>query len=90
VSRKEPKTLRVAGLRPFLPQTVPRTVCRFADRRELNGGRRKTITFKSGAYWWSPSEGAYPLSAALENIKHQGGWIETIPNPNYRPKGLLG
>ena len=51
---------------------------------------RKIITFKHGAYWWSPSEGAYPLSAALETIKEQGGWIETIPNPNYRPKGLFG
>jgi hypothetical protein len=90
MSRKEPKTLRVTGLRPFLPQTVPRTVCRFADRRELKDGRRKIITFKRGAYWWSPSEGAYPLSAALETIKEQGGWIETIPNPNYRPKGLFG
>ena len=69
MSRKEPKTLRVA--------------C-------FNDGRRKIITFKHGAYWWSPSEGAYPLSAALETIKHQGGWIETIPNPNYRPKGLFG
>ncbi|MCE8529977.1 hypothetical protein KBY26_12065 [Ruegeria pomeroyi] len=39
MSRKEPKTLRVA--------------C-FED------GRRKIITFKRGAYWWSPSEGAYP------------------------------
>jgi hypothetical protein len=39
MSRKEPKTLRVAGLRPFLPQTVRGTVCRFADRRELNDGR---------------------------------------------------
>ena len=29
----------VEGLRPFSPQTVPRTVCRFADRREL---QRKT------------------------------------------------
>ncbi|MFG6531687.1 MULTISPECIES: DUF6330 family protein [Roseobacteraceae] len=69
MSRKEPKTLRVA--------------C-------FNDGRRKIITFKRGAYWWSPSEGAYPLSAALESIKEQGGWIETIPNPNYRPKGLFG
>jgi len=90
MSRKEPKTLRVAGLRPFLPQTVPRTVCCFADRRELNDGRRKIITFKHGAYWWSLSEGAYPLSAALETIKDQGGWIETIPNPNYRPMRLFG
>ncbi|MBK0328814.1 hypothetical protein I5535_16100 [Rhodobacteraceae bacterium F11138] len=68
MSRKEPKTLRVA--------------C-FED------GRRKIISFKRGAYWWSQSEGAYPLSAALESIKEQGGWIETIPNPNYRPKGLF-
>ena len=90
MSRKEPKTLRLAGLRPFLPQTVPRTVCRFADRRELKDGRRKIITFKRGAYWWSASEGAYPLSAALESIKKQGGWIETIPNPNYRARGLFG
>lgn len=52
MSRKEPKTLRVA--------------C-FEDRR------RKIITFKRGAYWWSASEGAYPLSAALESIKEQGG-----------------
>ena len=51
---------------------------------------RKIITFKRGAYWWSAAEGAYPLSAALESIKEQGGWIETIPNPNYRPKGLFG
>ena len=90
MSRKEPKTLRVAGLRPFLPQTVPQTVCRFAERRELNDVRRKIITFKRGAYWWSAAEGAYPLSAALESITDQGGWIETIPNPNYRPKGLFG
>jgi hypothetical protein len=48
MSRKEPKTLRVA--------------C-FED------GGRKIITFKRGAYWWSASEGAYPLSAALESIK---------------------
>jgi len=52
MSRKEPKTLRVA--------------C-FED------GRRKIITFKRRAYWWSQSEGAYPLSAALESIKEQGG-----------------
>jgi len=51
---------------------------------------RKIITFKRGAYWWSPSEGAYPLSAALESITDQGGWIETIPNPNYRARGLFG
>ena len=51
---------------------------------------RKIITFKRGAYWWSSSEGAYPLSAALETIKENGGWVETIPNPNYRPKGLFG
>ena len=69
MSRKEPKTLRVA--------------C-------FNDGRRKIITFKRGAYGWSTSEGAYPLSAALESIKEQGGWIETIPNPNYKPKGLFG
>ncbi|MCR9166568.1 MAG: DUF6330 family protein [bacterium] len=55
------------------------------QRRPLAG-----ITFKRGAYWWSPSEGAYPFSAALESITDQGGWIETIPNPNYRPKGLFG
>nr|WP_239032055.1 DUF6330 family protein [Paroceanicella profunda] len=48
------------------------------------------MTFERGAYWWSQSEGAYPLSAALESIKEQGGWIEPIPNPNYRPKGLFG
>ena len=52
MSRKEPKSLRVA--------------C-FED------GRRKIIVFKRGAYWWSTSEGAYPLSAALESIKEQGG-----------------
>ena len=50
MSRKEPKTLRVAGLRPFLPQTVPRTVYRFADPRELDDGRRRIIVFKRGAY----------------------------------------
>ncbi|WP_254702382.1 DUF6330 family protein [Roseivivax sp. THAF40] len=48
------------------------------------------MSFKRGAYWWSAYEGAYPLSAALESIADQGGWIETIPNPKYRPKGLLG
>ena len=52
MSRKEPKTLRVA--------------C-------FNDGRRKIITFKRGAYWWSAAEGAYPLSAALESIMEQGG-----------------
>jgi hypothetical protein len=69
MSRKEPKTLRVA--------------C-FPD------GCRRIITFERGAYWWSRSEGAYPLSAALESIMEQGGWIETIPNPNYRARGLFG
>jgi len=69
MSRKEPKTLRVA--------------C-FKD------GRRRIITFERSAYWWSASEGAYPLSAALESITDQGGWIKTIPNPNYRPKRLFG
>ncbi|SDX75773.1 DUF6330 family protein [Roseicitreum antarcticum] len=54
------------------------------------GGRRRIITFERGAYWWSQSEGAYPLSAALESITEKGGWIETIPNPNYRPRGLFG
>ena len=44
-------------------------------------GRRKIITFKRSAY---------PLSDALETIKENGGWVETIPNPNYRPKGLFG
>ncbi|MFG6650878.1 DUF6330 family protein [Sulfitobacter sp. 1A10445] len=29
----------------------------------------RIITFKRGACWWSASEGAYPLSAALETIK---------------------
>ena len=53
-------------------------------------GRRKIIVIKLGAYWWIPYEGTYPLAAALESIKEQGGWIETIPNPNYRPKGLFG
>ena len=33
---------------------------------------------------------AYSLSAALASVIEQGGWIETIPNPNYRPKGLFG
>nr|WP_231582193.1 DUF6330 family protein [Puniceibacterium sp. IMCC21224] len=28
---------------------------------------------QGGAYWWSPSEGAYPLSDGLESIKEQGG-----------------
>ncbi|HBL95339.1 MULTISPECIES: DUF6330 family protein [Sulfitobacter] len=69
MSRKEPRTLRVA--------------C-------FNDGRRKIIVFKRGAYWWSTSEGAYPLSAALESIIELGGWIETIPNPNYRARGLFG
>ena len=69
MSRKEPRTLRVA--------------C-------FEGGRRKIITFKRRAYWWSPYEGAYPLSAALESIIELGGWIETIPNPNYRARGLFG
>jgi hypothetical protein len=69
MSRKEPRTLRVA--------------C-------FNDGRRKIIVFKRGAYWWSTSEGAYPLSAALESIMEQGGWIETIPNPNYKAKRLFG
>ena len=69
MSRKEPRTLRVA--------------C-------FNDGRRKIIVFKRGAYWWSTSEGAYPLSAALESIKEQGGSTETIPNPNYRARGLFG
>ena len=50
----------------------------------------RIITFKRDAYWWSQSEGAYALSVALENIKDQGSWIETISNPNYRPKGLFG
>ena len=54
------------------------------------GGRRRIIVFERGAYWWSSSEGAYPLSAALESITEQGGWIETIPNPNYRTRGLFG
>jgi len=31
----------VEGLRPFLPQTVPRAVCRFADRRELQRKKPK-------------------------------------------------
>ena len=56
----------------------------------FNDGRRKIITFKRSAYWWSRSEGAYPLSAAFESITEQGGWIETIPNPNCRPRGLFG
>jgi hypothetical protein len=34
--------------------------------------------------------GTYPLSAAIESIKEQGGWIETIPNPSYRPRKLFG
>lgn len=56
----------------------------------FDNGRRKVIVFERGAYWWSRSEGAYPLSAAIESIKEQGGWIETIPNPNCRPKGPFG
>ena len=55
-----------------------------------HGKDRKIIVFKRGAYWWSTSEGAYPLSAALESIIELGGWIETIPNPNYRARGLFG
>ena len=69
-----------------MPRKEPKTllVACFAD------GRRKIITLKRSAYWWSASEGAYPLSAAPETIKEQGGWVETIPNPNYRSKGLFG
>ena len=33
--RAEDDVLAYKGLRPFLPQTVPRTVCRCADRCEL-------------------------------------------------------
>ncbi|MBY5933101.1 hypothetical protein KUV51_08850 [Tateyamaria omphalii] len=65
MSRKEPKTLRVA--------------C-WPD------GTRTIIAFRRGAYWWSRSEGSYPLSAAIEAVEERGGWIERIPNPNWRPK----
>ena len=39
-----------------MPRKEPKTlrVACFAD------GRRKIITFKRSAYWWSASEGAYP------------------------------
>ncbi|MCA1774105.1 MAG: DUF6330 family protein [Loktanella sp.] len=53
-------------------------------------GRRTIITFERGAYWWSRSEGAYSLSAALESITEQGGWVETIPNPNFRGRQMFG
>ncbi|UOA16469.1 DUF6330 family protein [Sulfitobacter dubius] len=54
MSRKEPKTLRVA--------------C-FAD------GRRKIITFKRGAYWWSPSEGCSD-KAPSASIHPPGGKVK--------------
>ncbi len=49
-------------------------------------GTRTIIPFQRGANWWSRSEGSYPLNAALEAIKESGGWIERVPNPNWRPK----
>lgn len=74
MSRKEPKTLRVAGLRPFLPQTVPRTVCRFADRRELKDGRRKIIRLQARCLLVEPVRGC--LSTLGSAREHQRtGWL---------------
>ena len=53
-------------------------------------GRKVVICKKNGAYWWSRSEGSYPFSAAKQAVEELGGWIETIPNPNYRSPRLFG
>ncbi|QEP30589.1 DUF6330 family protein [Pukyongiella litopenaei] len=65
----------------YEPKTL-KVVC-FPD------GARYVIRFRNGAWWWSRSEGAYPLSALVETIEERGGWIERIPNPNHRPRRLL-
>ena len=52
-------------------------------------GTETIIRFERGHYWWSKSDGAYPLSAARDAIEEAGGTIKTIPNPNYRPPRLF-
>src|SRR6056297_2681329 len=60
--------LAYMGLRPFLPQTVPRTVCRFADRRELPREH------------WAQIASTNPLERVNREIKRRTDVVGIFPN----------
>ena len=73
-------TETLEGLRPFLPQTVPRTVCRFADRRELPR-QWKVIQTVREKFTCRCCEkiSQPPFAIVLEPMAHDGSSFHTIP-----------
>jgi hypothetical protein len=56
-------------------------------------GSRYTLHFEGGYWFWDHGRGSFPQSAAIENIKREGGRVEIVPNRNYRephPFEILG
>jgi hypothetical protein len=56
-------------------------------------GSHYTLHFERGVWWWDYGRGSFPQSAAIENIKQEGGHVEVVPNQNYRephPLEVLG
>ena len=66
--RAEADVLAYKGLRPFLPQSVPRTVCRCADRRELP------------QVHWRLIHSTNPLESLNKEIKRRTNVIGIFPN----------
>ena len=52
-------------------------------------GSRFVLRKERGAWWYRRGEGAFPLSAAIENVEELGGKVVTEPNPSYRPPSLF-
>ncbi|MFA8387889.1 MAG: DUF6330 family protein [Pelagibaca sp.] len=57
---------------------------RLEDSSPFRGRPRQDHFVKRGAYGSSRFEGVAPFAAAAESTKEQGGWLETILNPQYR------
>lgn len=53
-------------------------------------GTRFVLRKERGAWWYRRGEGAFPLSAAIENVRELGGEVVTEPNPNYQPPSMFG
>ena len=53
-------------------------------------GRRKIITFKRSAYWWSASEGAYHTLGSARDHQGTGRLDRNHPQPKLQTQGLFG
>jgi hypothetical protein len=53
-------------------------------------GTRFALRKERGAWRYRRGEGAFPLSAAIENVKELRGEVMTEPNPAYSPPKMFG